>query len=136
ASDYSYIYLEGEMERDKMVDLIQQHKYGIHGREGEHFGIAVAELVAAKCITFVPDAGGQKEIIKNIKVLRYGSKQEAVEKIDKVISEENIQEKIKYNLPTESEMESKYGQERFKEDILTVVEKNLDTKSPKRKDER
>jgi glycosyltransferase involved in cell wall biosynthesis len=38
-------------------------RYGIHGMLDEHFGMAPAELAAAGCIVFVPNDGGQVEIV-------------------------------------------------------------------------
>jgi len=38
-------------------------RYGIHGAEGEGFGIAIAEMVKAGCVTFAPAVGGPAEIL-------------------------------------------------------------------------
>ena len=38
-------------------------RYGLHCMESEHFGIAVAELLTAGCVTLVHDSGGAPEIV-------------------------------------------------------------------------
>lgn len=83
------VYLD--LSRNELVDLVARNRYGIHGMIDEHFGIAVAELVQAGCVTFVPDRGGPVEIIARREELMYGSKQEAVEKINRVVSDVKLQ---------------------------------------------
>lgn len=38
-------------------------RYGLHCMEAEHFGIAIAELLSAGCVTLVHDSGGAPEIV-------------------------------------------------------------------------
>ena len=54
--------------------------------KNEHFGIAVAEMMQAGCITFIHDSGGQTEIV-NLRELRYQTKEEAIEKIIQVLKD-------------------------------------------------
>jgi len=78
---HDYIHLEGKVSRGKLVDFVCTHRYGIHGKSREHFGIAVAEMVAGGMIPFVPDGGGQCEIVGSCPKLIYGSTDEAAEEI-------------------------------------------------------
>jgi len=80
AADREYVHLEGEMSRDRLGELLARHRYGLHGKDREHFGMAVAELVASGLVTFVPAGGGQQEIVDDPD-LTYGSVPEAVETI-------------------------------------------------------
>ncbi len=86
-----YIYFEGELSYEKMIRIIGRHRYGIHGQDFEHFGIVVAEMVAGGVIPFVPDSGGQVEIVNNLDLLIYGNRTEAVQKIKTVLDDEEIQ---------------------------------------------
>jgi len=61
----------------------------------EHFGIAVAELVRAGCITWVPDNGGQIEIVGAQPLLRYRTDDEAVEKICTVLASRDTQSELR-----------------------------------------
>ena len=76
-----------DLPRSELTRLVATRRYGIHGMVGEHFGIAPAELQRAGCITFVPDEGGQAEIVGGDEKLTYGSAAEAVAKIRRVVSD-------------------------------------------------
>jgi glycosyltransferase involved in cell wall biosynthesis len=93
----SWIFMEGVLDRKVLHQLIAQHKYGIHGMENEHFGIAVAEMVKAGCIVFVPNGGGQIEIVGN-ELLTYRNVQEAVEKILSVLGSAGLQSSLQEHL--------------------------------------
>jgi glycosyltransferase involved in cell wall biosynthesis len=55
----------------------------------EHFGIAVGEMVCAGCVVFVPNGGGQREVIGNQPALLYDSPADAVEKIAAVLADDD-----------------------------------------------
>ncbi|MCL4488721.1 MAG: glycosyltransferase [Chloroflexi bacterium] len=40
-----WVSFEENVSRSELAQLVTRHRYGIHGRRGEHFGIAVAEMV-------------------------------------------------------------------------------------------
>jgi len=122
ADDRPYIFLEGRTSRERLIELLCAHRYGIHGMENEHFGIAVAELVAAGTIPFVPDSGGQVEIVQELDILTYNSVTDAVEKADTVLSNQDIQRSIRDSFP---DIEKQFGPERFKQEIRTVVDETL-----------
>ncbi len=54
---------EGPVFGDAKKALLSRHRYGISCRTYETFGIAVAEMVKAGCIVWVPEGGGQIEIV-------------------------------------------------------------------------
>ena len=61
------------------------HGDGIHARPGEAFGIAIAEMIVAGCLPFVPAEGGPSEIVDHNPALVYDTVDEAVEKIDSML---------------------------------------------------
>jgi glycosyltransferase involved in cell wall biosynthesis len=61
----------------------------------EHFGIAVAEMTRAGCIVFVHDGGGQVEIVGDEPGLRYRSDFEAVDKICKLLDDDDEQQRLR-----------------------------------------
>lgn len=85
-----WIFWEQSLPRQELVDLVSKHKYGIHGMQNEHFGIAVAEMTKAGCIVFVPTGGGQAEIVSNPRLI-YNSTEDAVAKISFVLSHSDAQ---------------------------------------------
>ena len=66
---------------------MNKYKYGINGALDEHFGIAVAEMMKAGCIVFVPHRGGQTEIIDTPELI-YQDVDDAVDKITRVLRDE------------------------------------------------
>jgi len=118
ATDRDYIHLEGYVNRDQLVDLIEQHQYGLHGRKNEHFGIAVAEMVAGGAIPFVPDSGGQTEIINDRGELKYESVDDAVRKITEVMTDSGLQQNLKSDLASTV---TEYSTDQFKRSIRLLV---------------
>jgi len=94
----SWIFLEENLSREELVDLVSRHRYGIHGMAEEHFGIAVAELVRGGCLVFVPRGGGQVEIIGADERLLYSTPEEAVAKIVRTISDPDVQRSLSTHL--------------------------------------
>ena len=120
ATDRDYIHLEGYVDRERLIDLIEQHKYGLHGRKNEHFGIAVAEMVAGGAIPFVPDGGGQTEIINERPELKYHSTEDAVQKITKVMTDTALQQNLRSDLDSTV---TEYSTDQFKRSIRSLVAK-------------
>jgi glycosyltransferase involved in cell wall biosynthesis len=58
-----YVHLDRDASRDRIVRLLETHRYGLNCKPEEHFGMAVAEYAAAGMVTFAPDSGGQREIL-------------------------------------------------------------------------
>jgi len=72
------------VDRAELETLVASSRWGLHGMEEEHYGMAVAEMVLAGCVPFVPNGGGPVEIVGDVAELRYASVQDAVAKIDAV----------------------------------------------------
>ena len=75
-----WIVLHGALYGAEKARRILSSPFAIHACRGEAFGIAVAEMARAGCVTFVPNEGGQVEIVEDAR-LRYSSLHEAVAKI-------------------------------------------------------
>lgn len=118
AKDNEWLCLEGKLPRDELIRMLTIHRYGIHGHDAEHFGVGIAEMVAAGVLPFVPAAGGQREIVNNTDGLLYGSEAEAVDKISKVLSDASVEQTLREKLP---DIEERYGVERFNREIRSAV---------------
>ncbi|ELY84389.1 group 1 glycosyl transferase [Natrinema gari JCM 14663] len=88
----------------------------------EHFGMAVGELAAGGTIPFVPNGGGQREIVHEREELLYESADEAVEKIDHVLSDPELRRELRDQL---GDIEERFGRKRFKRTIRETVEQTL-----------
>jgi glycosyltransferase involved in cell wall biosynthesis len=51
--------------RSEVAARVGQARFGLHLAIEEHFGIAVAELLSAGCVTFVHDSAGPAEIVSD-----------------------------------------------------------------------
>jgi glycosyltransferase involved in cell wall biosynthesis len=90
---HQWVLLEGLCVGEQKTKILAACRYGIHGREGEAFGIGVAEMVKAGCITFVPAEGGPAEIVRH-EALLYRDDGDAAEKISAGLSRERLREEL------------------------------------------
>lgn len=115
----SWITPEGRKTGADKARLLTGHRFGIHARRGEAFGIAVAEMVKAGCIPFVPDDGGQVEIVDH-PLLCYADIDDAVAKIDRVLRDAALQQTLARHLQKQGEQ---FSVKRFVADFRDVVNK-------------
>ncbi|MBX0288593.1 glycosyltransferase family 4 protein [Haloarcula salinisoli] len=98
AADRPFIKYEGEVSRERLLHLLSTHRYGLHAKDAEPFGIAVAEMVAAGMVPFVPDGGGQREIVDNNAALVYSDISDAVSSIERVLADREKQLSLRETL--------------------------------------
>lgn len=96
----SWVFLNENLSREELAHLVTQHRYGIHGMAEEHFGMAVAEMIGAGCIVFVPRGGGQMEIVAGEERLLYKTPAEAIAKITRTLSDAGEQTALRSYLAT------------------------------------
>ncbi len=113
-----WIVLHGRQCGETKDRLIAESAFGIHARAKEPFGIAVAEMVKAGCITFAPAEGGPAEILGHDALL-YTDSKEAVEKICAVLSCPTLLVALREHLKRQAE---KFSVETFMRGIRHVVE--------------
>jgi len=123
-----WVILEGARYGAEKAHLLAGHRWGIHACQGEAFGIAVAEMVKAGCVTFVPAEGGQAEIVDH-PALMYRSVDEAVAKIDAVLRTPALQAELRTHLADQGEL---FSAERFMVGIRQAVETFLATRGSQR----
>lgn len=113
----NWCILEGSMCGQDKLRFIEKYKYGISGRPNEPFGISIAEMVNGGCIVFVPNGGGQTEIVNNEKLI-YKDRTDAVTKIEKVLLSEDIQEDITKKL---SYQKNKFSTDNFMVEVKKII---------------
>jgi glycosyltransferase involved in cell wall biosynthesis len=113
-----WVHLHENLSRPELAALITGHRYGIHANPGEPFGMAVAELISGGCITFVPNSGGQVEIVGNDERLIYSSPEDAVSKILRALREPDYQASLRNHVASRRNL---FGSERFVSRIREVV---------------
>jgi glycosyltransferase involved in cell wall biosynthesis len=113
-----WISFEENISRQDLIRLITTHRYGIHSMVGEHFGVAVGELMCGGAIVFVPNDGGQVEIVGNEPRLLYTSRDDAVKKITRVMGDTGTQAELRAQLAARAES---FGVEHFMRELRAVV---------------
>ena len=116
-----WLFWEGQLAREQLTRLVAKHRYGIHGMPNEHFGIAVAEMVKAGCIPFVPNSGGQVEIVNDTRLL-YANISEAVDKILYILRHEAVQTELREHLRVQGQ---RFSAKTFIRDVKEVVDRTL-----------
>ncbi|MGD0225889.1 MAG: glycosyltransferase family 4 protein [Terriglobia bacterium] len=112
-----WVYLEGWVQGDRKRELLAGHRFGINACQSEAFGVAVAEMVLAGCVVFVPNGGGQVEIA-NHPALIFESEADAVEKIVAVLTNEAEEDKLRAHLQQTAQA---YSVENFQAAMRKVV---------------
>jgi glycosyltransferase involved in cell wall biosynthesis len=98
AANYrDWVFLEGLTLGDRKKELLAGHRFGINACPNEAFGIAVVEMMMAGCVVFVPNGGGQVEIV-NHPALIYEDEADAVEKIVAVLTDAAEEEALRVSL--------------------------------------
>lgn len=123
ANRHDFVQFDGELDRESLDEMIETHRFGLHGRDHEHFGMAIAEMAAGGVLPFVPDGGGQVEIVEGEPGLCYAATDEAVDKIDRVLSDPAHAERLRAGLPPAAET---FGAVRFHRAVRDVVSRSLD----------
>ena len=113
-----WVFLEGGMYGRTKYEFLAQHKYGIHGRLREPFGIAVAEMVKAGCLVWAPAGGGQVEIVDHSDLL-YSEEDELVRKITRLLKNQEEQRKLLSHLALQAD---KFSNQRFTQEIGHAVD--------------
>jgi glycosyltransferase involved in cell wall biosynthesis len=109
--------------RDELLRLLGRMKYAIHAKEDEHFGMAPAEALAAGCLPFVHDSGGQVEIVGREPRLCFTDRDDAVRKIRRVLSDAALRQDLKKFADARQRA---FSVARFQEEFLHAVQASLD----------
>jgi glycosyltransferase involved in cell wall biosynthesis len=112
-----WVQLHENLSRAELATLVGGVRYGIHGMREEHFGMAPAEMVRAGCIVWVPDGGGQVEIVGDAR-LTYGSIEEGVAKITRTLGDAEEQTRLRQHLAARAPL---FSTERFMQQVRAAV---------------
>jgi len=112
-----WIFLEEDVPASKKIHLITTHKYGIHGKENEPFGITVAEMVKAGCLVWVPAGGGQVEIVNHPQLV-YKNIPDGADKALYVLGSADLQNKLREHLALQSKI---FSVKKFRQEVRDIV---------------
>ena len=112
-----WVQFEGTVPQSSLLALMQKHKYGIHAMPNEHFGIGVAQMVLSGCLTFVPNDGGQVEIVQD-KRLIYHDETDAVQKVVSLMLDRPLQLEVIASL---KQQPKRFSRESFRYGIISAL---------------
>jgi glycosyltransferase involved in cell wall biosynthesis len=112
-----WITIHDGMSSEEKSSLLATHRFAISGRPNEPFGIALAETVKAGCITFVPNGGGQTEVV-NYPSLIYQDDQDALQKITAILGSATLQERVRAHL---AQSVARFSVQGFEKKIRAIV---------------
>ena len=118
AGDQDWIVWEKRLPKSEYASLLARHKWGIHTRKNEPFGIGIVEMILAGVIPFVPAEGGPAEVVNGDERLLWRAEKEAISKIEAVLKDRRLQEQIRKDL---GRYRYKFDPEIFKKEILEIV---------------
>jgi glycosyltransferase involved in cell wall biosynthesis len=110
-----YVTLETDVSRKRVHDLLGRYRYGLNAKPREHFGMAVAEYVAAGMLPFVPEDGGQADVVDGDDRLLFDGVEPAAERIAAAIEDD-----LRPFLPRD-----RFGRERFAAELREHVATRL-----------
>jgi glycosyltransferase involved in cell wall biosynthesis len=120
----SYVSVNENVSREYLGHLMATSRFGIHCTTGEHFGMAPAELTAYGCLVFVPNSGGQVEIVNNDPELVFGDVEDCYRKAARQLAHP---EKAEGKALRYSEMaRTRFGAGRFMDEVRNAVWRLLD----------
>jgi glycosyltransferase involved in cell wall biosynthesis len=115
AADRSYAAVETDVPRERIEELLGRYRYGLNTKPREHFGMAVAEYVAAGMLPFAPAAGGQADVLAGDGRLLFDGVEGAVDRIAAAVEDD-----LRPFLPRD-----RFGRERFaaemREHVTTML---------------
>jgi glycosyltransferase involved in cell wall biosynthesis len=113
-----WIQFQRDLKRDDVRRLLASSRYGIHAMREEHFGMAPAEMNSAGMIVWVPNGGGQVEIVGDEPMLRYDTEDEAADKILRVITDGSEQARLREHGASRAAL---FGIDRFVAEVRSIV---------------
>jgi glycosyltransferase involved in cell wall biosynthesis len=122
-----WVRLRHGISRSELEQTVGTCRYGLHTMLDEHFGIAVAELVRAGCLVFVPDSGGQVEIIGHEPGLMFDSDEQAVERICAVLESDGEQSRLREMLAARL---LDFTEEQFMRQLRRIVQEFVRKREP------
>ncbi|HUQ88090.1 MAG TPA: glycosyltransferase [Vicinamibacterales bacterium] len=114
AAAEQWIDVREDISREELNALMRRSRFGIQAMEGEHFGMATAEMTRAGCLVFAHDSGGSPEVLNNERALLWSTEGEAVRKIVNVQDVEALRVRLKAHAKI-------FSTETFVERFLEIV---------------
>jgi glycosyltransferase involved in cell wall biosynthesis len=118
ARDRDWIDIREDLTRADLNALIGRCRYGLQAMEGEHFGMATAELARGGCLVFPHDSGGSPEVVDGEAALLWRTEDDAVARISAIARDAPLGAAVRWRLRRHARG---FDSERFAEQFRTIV---------------
>lgn len=105
-----WVEIREDLSRADLNALMGRSRYGVHAMEGEHFGMATAEMTRAGCLVFPHRSGGSVEVVDGARELLWASEDEAVALISTIVRGPEARHQLLARLSDHAE---RFSAERF-----------------------
>jgi glycosyltransferase involved in cell wall biosynthesis len=112
-----WISISLDLPRAELIERMAACRFGIHGMVGEHFGIAVAEMLRLGSVCFAPADGGPAEILGGDAALLYESRDDAVNKICRLLEDSGALADVRKRLQLRA---NQFSAQRFTEEFRQI----------------
>ena len=121
-SEDGWICLHEDYSRPQLMNLLESQKYALHGMREEHFGIGIAESIRAGCLAFVPNGGGQVEIVGKDPDACFESVKDAVFKIERALTDRGFAARLRER---QAAVCASFSVEAFQAGLLSMITRSL-----------
>ena len=119
AKHADWIEVRENLPQVELTALMGRCRYGVHAMEGEHFGMATAEMIRAGCLVFPHRSGGSVEVVDDTSDVLWTSADEAVARISAVAGDRARQEALLARLHRHAQ---RFSSDRFVAEFRAIVE--------------
>lgn len=116
-----WLHIEADAGRAEYCEALSRARYQLHLHD-ESYGIVIAEAVRAGAVPFVPDRGGQLEIVGDCPPILFRDAEDAVDRIDALLGDEALLADVRERLQGSDGIVSP---ERFMDEVRGRVERAL-----------
>lgn len=120
------VELRLDLDRAEVKQLISESAYYINPKPFEHFGISTVEAISAGCIPFLHNSGGNRELVRDKKLL-YDTANELVTSFKWVTSSKEIRDEIAGELKDDLE---RFSTATFFKDFHEIIRLFLNQSEP------
>ena len=113
-----WIQIREDLSRGELNALMGRSRYGVQAMEGEHFGMATAEMARAGCLVFPHRSGGSVEVVNGAPELLWDSEDEAVARISATVQAPALRDQLLASLGVQAQQ---FSAERFVERFRVIV---------------
>ena len=114
-----WIEIREDLSRAELTALMGRCRYGVHAMEGEHFGMATAEMIRAGCLVFPHRSGGSVEVVAEASDLLWTTGEEAVARVSALAGDEQLRTALLARLGRHAQ---RFSAERFVAEFRAIVE--------------